>query len=216
MNGFARVTEELGSRIRGMSARDRRALVIGLALLVPALAWIGLVRPYVDTLHELQDRVASEQALLEREKAIMREAHTFPERIAGARQALRRWDASFVTSANLALAEAEITGWLEEIARENRLLLEEVRSVARPPGATAPSGLKPLRLSVRGESDFEGVLRFLHAMERDPMLVRIVGLSVERAGRAGSEGEGNGAQPGAMAFIAVIEAFTPDGVVGSD
>lgn len=231
MSRFRRLAGEIGSRIRGLSPRDRRALLIGLALLVPALAWIGVARPYVETLHDLHDRIASERALLEREKAVMREAHTFPDRIAVARQALRRWNASFVSSANLALAEAEVTGWLEEIARENRFLLEEVRSVARPPGSETPAGLRPMRLSVRGESDFEGILRFLHAMEQDPMLVRIVGLSVERSGRSGSNGQSGGApspgaqqgsqpgsqtgaqqgaQPGAMTFVAIIEAFTPD------
>ena len=198
--------------MRALSDRDRRALLVGAMLLGPALLWIAVVRPYRNTLADLQDRLVSERALLDREKAVLQEAGTFPARMDEARTALNQWDARFVRSANPALAEAEVTAVLEDVARDNRVLLQEARSMPLPPGTTAPDGLLPLRLSVRGESDFEGVLRFLNGMEQHALLLRVVGLSVEPApqtGGGGGRGGGQGTQPGAMSFVVIVEAFVP-------
>jgi hypothetical protein len=204
--------DALGDRLRALSTRDRRALLLGVVVLGPALAWALVVRPYRSTLQNLQDRLASESALLEREKAVLAEAGTYPARLEAARTALSQWDARFVRSANPALAEAETTAVLEEVARENRVLLQEVRTMPLPPGSSAPEGLVPIRLSVRGESDFEGVLRFLNGMEQHPLLLRVAGLSVEPvppSTAGGGRGGGPATQPGAMTFVVIVEAFIP-------
>jgi hypothetical protein len=204
--------DALGDRLRALSARDRRALLLGALVLGPALAWLGVVRPYRSTLQSLQDRLASQSALLEREKAVLAEAATFPPRLEAARTALSHWDARFVRSANPALAEAETTAVLEEVARDNRVLLQEVRTLPLPPGTSAPEGLHPIRLSVRGESDFEGVLRFLHGLEQHPLLLRVAGLSVDPVPPAtggGGRGGGPATQSGAMTFVVIVEAFIP-------
>ena len=213
--------ERLGEHVRGLSSRDRRALMVGAVVLVPALLWVAVVRPYRNLLADYSDRLATEQALLERERGLMREVPTLPDRLAEARSQLTRWNARFVQSANPALAEAEVTSLMESIARESRVLLQEVDALTLPPDVVAPKGLLPFRLSVRGESDFEGVLRFLHGVEQDALLLRIVGLSMEPVpvvigggggGRGGNAGRGGGpppVQPGAMTFVVIVEAYVP-------
>jgi len=203
--------------LRGLSSRDRRALLVGVALLAPALLWVAVVRPYVGALRDLQDRVASERALLEREKAVLAEAPTLPARLEVARLALSQWESRLVQSANPALAEAEVTALLEEVARQSLVLLQEARSIAAPPGTVAPDGLVPLRLSVRGESDFEGVLRFLSGMEQDGLLLRVVGLSVTPVAATGGGGRGGGAQvqAGTVSFVAIVESFLPEAAAGA-
>jgi hypothetical protein len=193
-----------------LSSRDRRAIQVGVALLVPALFWVSAVRPYRATLETLQDRLVSERSLLERERAALQEAPTLPLRLESARLALSRWETRFVRSPNPAIAEAEVTSRLEDAARESRVLLNEVRTVAIPRGESSPWGLVPIRLSVRGESDFEGILRFLDGMEQDPLLFRIVGLSMDPVPTGGG-GRGGGAavQRGAMSFVVIVEAFVP-------
>jgi hypothetical protein len=64
---------------------------------------------------------------------------------------------------------------------------------------------------VRGESDFEGVLRFLNGMEQHPLLLRVAGLSVDPVppSQGGGRGGGQGPQRGAMTFVAIVEAFIP-------
>ena len=219
------VLDRIEARFRGLPARDRRALTLGAAVLVPMLLWVGVVRPYRNVLAEFDDRLAAEQALLERERGVMGEVPTLPLRLEEARTELERWNGRFVQSANPALAEAEVTSMLESVARESRVLLQEVGALTLPPEVTAPKGLVPFRLSVRGESDFEGVLRFLHGVEQNPVLLRIVGLSIEPVpvvfggggggGRGGNQGRGGGGggpppvQPGAMTFVVIVEAYVP-------
>jgi len=203
--------------LRGLSSRDRRAFLVGVALLAPALLWVAVVRPYVGALRDLQDRVASERALLEREKAVLAEAPTLPARLEVARLALSQWESRLVQSANPALAEAEVTALLEEVARQSRVLLQEARSIAAPPGTVTPDGLVPLRLSVRGESDFEGVLRFLSGLEQDGLLLRVVGLSVTPVAATGGGGRGGGpqVQAGTVSFVAIVESFLPEAAAGA-
>jgi hypothetical protein len=209
--------DALLDRLRGLPARDLRALVIGATLLAPMLLWAGVVRPYRSALADFQDRLAAERSLLEREKAILGEAPRLPGRLEEARVALERWEEGLVHSPNPALAEAEVSALLESIARDSRVLLQEARAMALPPDAPQPEGLTPFRLSVRGESDFEGVLAFLDGMEREPLLLRIVGLSVEPVARGGGGGRGGGAavQPGTMTFVVIVEAFVPDDAAGA-
>jgi hypothetical protein len=217
----------LSERFRGLSGRDRRALLLGALLLTPMLLWALVVRPYRNVLAEFEDRLATERGLLERERAAMAEAPTLPARLQAVRAELAKWNGRFVQSANPALAEAEVTSMLETVARESRVLLQEVGALTLPPDVTAPEGLLPFRLSVRGESDFEGVLRFLNGVEENPVLLRVVGLSIEPApqvfggggggggggGRGGNQGRGGGGpppvQPGAMTFVVIVEAYVP-------
>jgi hypothetical protein len=201
----------LGERARSLSARDRRALLLGALVLGPVLLWVGVVRPYVRLLGEYRDRVAAERGLLDREKGVLGEVPTLPARLDEARSTLARWNARFVHSANPALAEAEVTALMETIARQSRVLLQEVGAMTLPPEAAPPDGLVPFRLSVRGESDFEGVLRFLNGMEQNPLLLKIVGLSMEPAPSGGGGGRG-GAPPtpeGTMTFVVIVEAYVP-------
>ena len=82
-----------------------------------------------------------------------------------------------------------------------------------PPDVVPPEGLVPFRLSVRGESDFEGVLRFLHGVEQNPLLLDIVGLSMEPAPTSGG-GRGGVPPPpeGTMTFDVIVEAYVPGDV----
>lgn len=219
---------ELGAgvarRLEGLSGRDRRAILVGLAILAPAIAWLGVVRPYRAVVLELREAVVVERELLARERALLREAPSLPDRIEAARLRLGRGEAGLVRSANLALAEAEVTGHLEGLARESRTLLLEARSVLPPPDSEPTPGLRPIRMELRGESDFEGVLEFVRRLEDDPLLLRMAALSLRPGGsarngdppRTGQRGqqasdEGPGGS-GVIGFVVVIEAFAPEGV----
>jgi len=187
----------LPDRVRALPSRDRRALLLGLLILVPTLGWIGVVQPWQNALASLAETAEAEEAVLQRERSLLVEAPTLPGRLEEARGSLARKEARLVRSANPALAEAELVGLVEELARESRALFLEARSVALGVGEEPPPGLVPIRLNVRVESDFEGILDFLHALESDPLLVRVVGLSMQAG------------ESGVMNFMAVIEAYAP-------
>jgi hypothetical protein len=210
MNGRS-LADRIGDRFRTLSPRDRRALLVGTVILVPVLAWSGLVQPYRRALADLQDRLAAERALLEREMALLQEAPDLPGRLETAHRTVEQWESRLVRSANPALAEAEVTSRLERLARESRVLLQEVRAMTPPSGNAIPEGVAAIRLSVRGESDFEGVIGFLYGLEYNPLLLRVGGVSVSPASPEGGGERGSAAavQPGAMTFTAIVEAFMP-------
>jgi hypothetical protein len=71
-------------------------------------------------------------------------------------------------------------------------------------------------MSVRGESDFQGVLEFLDALEEDPLLFRIVGLSLDRAAAGASAAPSRpgasaatAVQPVVVGFVLILEVFAP-------
>ncbi len=201
--------DRLRDRFESLSPRDRRAIVIGAIVLAPVLVWSGAVRPYRGALEDLQDRLAAERALLEREHGVVREAPELPARIKAAQRELTRLEQRLVRADNPALAEAEISARLERLARTNRVLLQEVRSITGSPLASASDGIMPVYLNVSGESDFEGVLDFFHGMEQDQLLMKINDISVGPVSAAGESrgGEGAGGQTGVMRFTAIVVAF---------
>jgi hypothetical protein len=153
---------------------------------------------------ETRETILQEAELLARERALLQRGPSLPDDLADARLQLKRKGARLLQSGNAALAEAAIAKTIEEIAKANNTLLLEVRATARPRGEAEPTGLLPLRLNVRVESDFQGLLGFLHAMETDPLLIRLVGFSMEREEEA------------TMTLTAVIEAYAPLEPLGTE
>jgi hypothetical protein len=209
-----------------LSARDRRAVFIGLGVLTAALVWMGAVRPYRASLAALRERIASERALLAREEALLRVGPTLPDSLGAAEVDAQRAQLRLVRAANIPLAEAELTKYLEGVAEHSRVLLKEMRGV-EPADSIAPVG-RPIRLAVNGESDLQGVLTFLHRIEEGPLLVRVLEMSVERvperqqsaqaqqannrARRAGANAPRN---VGAVQFSILIEAYAPPDASGA-
>jgi hypothetical protein len=162
---------------------------------------MGVARPWWTTLHEFRASTVAEQDLLDRERMLLQDAPMLPARLSEARAKLARKEALLLQSGNLALAEAAVTRVIEDRARESRALLLETRSVLRDPFATAPEGLVPIRLNVRVESDFEGILDFLHALEADPLLLRVFAFSIQQG------------EDGAMNLSSTVEAYAAEGEI---
>lgn len=205
-----------------LSARDRRALTVGLALVVPALLWVAGVRPYRASLADTRDQVAAEGTLLERERELLGSAPVIRRALRKARARADEAERRLVSAANTALAEAELIDYLETVAALSRVLLEEVRTVAPGRDEVAPEGLQPVRLAVRGESDLEGVLTFLETIETNPLLLRIGGLTIqpvmERPPRRGEDEPAAPARPtGVVELGVVVEAYAKpvESAVGS-
>lgn len=192
--------------LRTISGRDRRAVLIGLAVLLPALLWIAAVRPMRASLAALNERIDAERALLEREEALIAAAPVLPGLADDARKRSERATQRLVRAANMPLAEAEVTGFLQNVALLSRVLLQEVRSVDPPRGEEDVTGsIRPLRLALRGESDLEGVLTFLQRIETSPLLLRIAELSIEPSIQRGEDARADGA----VQLTIVVHAFVP-------
>jgi len=205
-----------------LSTRDRRAVLIGLAVLVPAFAWIGVVRPYRAALSDAREHVAAERALLSREEALLRNADRLPELMGQAAAEAERAQHRLVDAPNTTLAETELTDLLERIADRSRVLLLEIQSVARDRRAEpGPPGVQPIRLAVHGESDLAGIADFLHRLEQSQMLLRVEQLQLEpvmerpSSNRRNQAAESTRARPtGVMDFAIILEAYAPPDTPG--
>lgn len=180
-----------------LGSRDMRAMLLGLAILVPSLGWIWGVRPMRDALTEMGDRIAAEREALAREQSAVLDASQSPARQQFADSALKATGARIFAGANDVAAGAELVTYLGETARRTRVWLASA-ATRNAPGATAgrgstpasaesTAGLRSLRVELRAESDFQGILEFLDALERGAKVVTVERLDIARALRAGDE-----------------------------
>ncbi len=163
---------------RRLSPRDRRAVALGVMALGPVLLFRGVVQPYVRARAALADRLAAQRGLLERELSVFAGAQRLPERRARVAGLLAADAPRMLPGGDPLAASAELVGYVGEAARRSHVLVSELQS--RGSGAApAADGLARLQVEVRGQTDFEGVLRFLQALEHGPRLIRVEAVSIE-------------------------------------
>jgi hypothetical protein len=200
----------------GMSPRDRRAVLLGLAVAVPVFLYMLGVRPYRAALADVRERVFQEQELLARELALLETADELPEAAGRAEGVAREVESRMLRARSLVLAEGELTDFLEAAAYHSRVLLEDIRGGELARGEEPPSGLALVRLHLRGESDLEGVLTFLDQLEKSQLLLRVRGLALEpetsRPESDGDEEEARDPVPtGVVQFQMIVDGFALEG-----
>ncbi len=190
-----------------MGSRDKRAVLLGLAILVPSLAFIWGVKPLRQALAETTDRIATERDALAREQAAVAEATRDPARKAFADSALIAAKSRVFIGANDVAAGASLVSYLGDVAKRTHVWLASATTRPSAPagragaigtasgvGAAAvraaiplPEGVRALRVELRAETDFQGILDFLDAIERGERLVTIERLDIAKTLRAGDE-----------------------------
>ena len=198
--------------LNGLAPRDRRAILLGLGILIPAAGYVLGVKPYRAALADVRDRIGAEQELLSRELALLESAPTLPQAIQEARAEAQVHEDRLVQAVSGVLAEAELTRLLEAAAFRSRVLLEEIRGGELGRGEEPPPGLSVVRLHLRGESDLEGVLTFLDELETSRLFLRIRGLALEpEVARPESENEEESRGPavptGVVGFQLIVDGF---------
>jgi len=199
--------------MNGLAARDRRAILLGVGILLPAVAHVLGVRPYRNSLEGVRDRVMAEQEVLSRELALLEAAQTLPEELQRAEAEAAVFEDRMVRAVSGVLAEAELSDYLEESAFRSRVLLEEIRGGELGRGEEPPAGLSVVRLHLRGESDLEGVLTFLDEIEKSVLFLRVRGLALEpEVSRPSSDDEidNNNVEPlptGVVGFQLIVDGF---------
>jgi type II secretory pathway component PulM len=195
---------------RRVGPRDRRALLLGLVVLMPIVLWGGVVRPYMTILGESRDRAEAERSLLARERGLLANADRLPDQLETATRLFEREAEVLVQAPNAVAAEGVLTDVLQRAATRSRVLLQEIRGVETVL-EDEPGALQPVRLALRAESDLHGMASFLNRLEGDPMMLRILELSVEPvADRRGSDNGPTPSQMGALSFSFIVEAHWAD------
>src|SRR6185312_2482259 len=107
-----------------MSARDRRAVTVGGAILVPALLFIWGVRPYQAALSDARDQVATERATLARERGAILTARRNPQMQPVADSAMRIMRPRLFEGKDDVMASAELASYLGDVAQKSRVWLQ--------------------------------------------------------------------------------------------
>ena len=160
-----------------MSPKDRRAIVLGLIVVLPALLFIWGVRPYRAALTETRDELDIARLALSREKAAVMTTRANPAAQKSADSALMMVGTRLFEGRDDAIASAQLAAYLGTVARQSRVLMEDANT---RPSTTSPEGIRNLRVEVRAESDIQGVTTFIHNLETGNKLVRVDRLEISR------------------------------------
>ena len=160
-----------------MTPRDRRAVLLGCAVLAPALLYIWGVKPYRAALADTRQQLAVEREMLGRERAAIAAARKNPRLQHMADSAMHATAARLFQGRDDVMASAEMASYLGDMARTRRVWLQDA---ATGPAVLSPSGVRMLRVEIRAESDLQGILSLLQALETGSKLVRVERIDISR------------------------------------
>lgn len=163
-------------KIPPLSTRDRRALLVGASVLIPALFWGLVARPYVRAVERTSSNLAAERELLRREVVLLASADQFPAALEEGAAQLLEVASRLFGGENPSVTSATLAQYLQKAARSARVLLTRLEPV---PAEEAGTGVIALPLRVRGETDLEGLLTLLHSLETGEKLVRVENLQIQ-------------------------------------
>lgn len=167
-----------------MSQRDRRALVLGAAVLVLAFLFIWGVRPYLAALDDARQAVAAQRDALSREEAAVASTRDNPRLRQVADSAMQVLRPRLFEARDDVMASALLASYIGDVADRSRVWLQDANT---RPSTLGKDGVRALQVEIRGQSDLRGALRFLEALRRGPKLVRVDKLDVTRAPGSGDD-----------------------------
>lgn len=185
------------------SARDRRAVRLGMAVLLPALAWSLVARPYLAALEETRARVAAERERLSRELALVAESRRHAGALTSLRVPMGDALALLLDGAGDPAATAALASYVGEAVEADHVLVRQVDPSV--PDTTAVPGLTRTVLDVTGETDLTGLLTLLRGLELGHWLAPVEQLHVESRLAAHADG----ATQGSLVFRLRVAGFRP-------
>jgi len=161
-----------------LSVRDRRALSLGALVLLPSFFFIWGVKPFLATISESRDFLSVERAALSRERAAVGAAQRNPGMQQLADSLMRAMSPRLFAGRDDVMATAELVSHLGAVAAEHNVWLQNATT---RPAEVGDAGVRTLHVALRAESDIEGVLRFLQALEQGEKLLRVERLDISVA-----------------------------------
>lgn len=170
-----------------LAGRNRRAVKLGALVLLPAVFGVLVVAPYLRAVGRATETLQIERDLLARETDLLQTADRYPA--AFEQGATRLVDAAprLFGGDSPAMASANVAQYLQEASRLNEVLITQLETMSPEDAGT---GVITLPLLLKGQTDLEGLLSMLHALESGPKLVRVDNLRVR-----GGQGQVRGSVP---------------------
>lgn len=163
-----------------LKERERKVLFWGALIVFPTLLYVFGVKPFRLSLADKRDQLAFEQTALVREESAIAAAKRNPQLQHVADSLMQRTVSRLFSGADDVMTSAELGSYLGEVASQNHVLLN---TATTGPVAKLQSNVRTLNVDIRGESDLQGLLEFLQALERGEKLVRVSRLDLSRPTR---------------------------------
>jgi hypothetical protein len=185
-----------------LSARDRRALRLGVMLAAPALVYVLAAKPYYASVQAAKASLATQRDLLDRERALVAGAPLLPKQTTIVRAAAAQARERLYTDADPITATAALGRDITQAFEDAGIALQHTE--AREP-VKRPEGLRELTIDLRAEGDFEGILYMLSLLEGDDRLLRVSRVGIER--RVGQAGDQNATE--VLGIVATVHGYMP-------
>jgi hypothetical protein len=158
-----------------MTAKDRRALTLGLSVVLPALFFVFGVKPYLAAVKDTKAKVYDERRRLSSELAAIAAAKKNPDLQRKADSGMRAMAPRLFTGHDDNGAAADMANQIGVVALQHDVVLKD----ATPrPSTSDPSGVHTLHVQISAESDLQGLLGFVEELERGEKLLRIDRLDI--------------------------------------
>jgi hypothetical protein len=161
--------------IANMSASDRRALILGAAIVVPSLFFVFGVKPYRAALADVGQQLSVERDAFARERAAVSAAKRNPLMQHIADSAMQAMAPRLFAGRDDVMASAQVASYLGEIARGNHVWLQDAST---RPATALDGGVRALHVEIRGESDLRGILAFVKSLEGGDKFIRVQRLDI--------------------------------------
>lgn len=176
---------------------ERRTLRIGAMIGLPVLLYMFAVKPLWASLVDKRDQLELERTTLVRERAAIAAAKRNPQLQQIADSLMQFTRRRLFSGMDDVMASAELGSYISEIASQNHFLLTSATTGAV---SKTKSVVRTLTEDIRGESDLQGILEFIQALEHGPKLVRISRIDMSRPTRDADDIE-------TVLFAATVTAY---------
>jgi hypothetical protein len=187
-----------------LNARDRRALLLGAAVVVPSLLYVGAVAPAWRAMYAQREELAQSREALRREQALVARVPAMTKRQTELRQWLahemgRLFQGSDDIAATSGLADA-----VTQAADRSGV---QIRQTETRPAIPVTGTLHAVRLNVRIDGSTRELMTFLQLLEDGDHLIRVGQLTVGPSGAAAALQRGKALAPdGSVPGILVASA----------
>lgn len=196
-----------------LTARERQLVRMVVVVVLPVFALAYGLRPAVRAYLAQRERVEIEADLLRREVALVADSARLGQSLRLARETLNGELSSTLAGPARATLTSALTDRIRTLARREQVLVQQL--VEMPTDSSSDQWLR-VRVALRAESDLAGVSRFLLAIQRDTMRLRIEQVRVEHSFARAPDGRlplGDGRH--VLTFGATVEAIGRVSSVGA-
>jgi hypothetical protein len=189
-------------RMPRLEGRDRRAVLLGGAVVGPALLWVFALAPYLGAVRDASTRLETERLRLRGDLELLASASEYPKAFDAGAERLLAAAPRLMSGDDEGAAVAALAGYVRRMATAGGANLTRVEPQAP---RQAGGGVRALPVGVTGETDLEGLLTFLQLLETGPKLLHVQELRMEAANAGGA------AQPaGGAAYLAAPATYAQD------